>query len=69
MQATIFELQKLVFSDVRINYQFLISEQKRNKKISKSNALFRTLTEKGLDRLTAAKVEHIICTSALSAHI
>jgi hypothetical protein len=67
MQATIFELQKLVFSDVRINYQFLISEQKRNKKIS--NALFRTLTEKGLDRLTAAKVEHIICTSALSAHI
>lgn len=29
--------------------------------------LFMSLPEKGLDRLTDAKIEHIICTSALAA--
>jgi hypothetical protein len=67
MQAAIFEPQTLVFPDVRINYQFPIAEQKRDEKISAD--LFQSLTEKGLDRLTAARVEHILCTSALSAHI
>jgi len=67
MQAVIFEPQTLVFPDVRINYQFPIAEQKRDEKISAD--LFQSLTEKGLDRLTAARIEHILCTSALSAHI
>ncbi len=33
----------------------------------KKNALFTTLTKKGLDRLTDARIEHVICTSALAA--
>lgn len=31
------------------------------------SGLFKSLTEKGLDRLTGDKIEHIICTSALAA--
>lgn len=64
MQTAIFEPQVLVFPDVRINYQFPLTEQE-NEKLD----LLRPLTEKGLDRLTTAKIEHVICTSALSAHI
>ena len=29
--------------------------------------LFTPLTEKGLDRLTDSRIEHIICTTALAA--
>jgi hypothetical protein len=65
MQTAIFEPQVLVFPDVRINFQFPIAEQKDER----LSDLLKPLTEKGLDRLTAAKIEHIICTSALSAHI
>jgi len=67
MQTTIFKPQTLVFPDVRINYQLSMAEQKRDERIFAG--LFQSLVEKGLDRLTAAKVEHILCTSALSAHI
>jgi len=65
MKTAIFEPQVLVFPDVRINYQFPIAKQREE---SLSN-LLKPLTEKGLDRLTTAKIEHVICTSALSAHI
>jgi hypothetical protein len=65
MQTITFEPQVLVFPDVRINYQFPIIEQKEEGLLD----LFKPLTEKGLDRLTTAKIEHVICTSALSAHI
>lgn len=65
MQTATFEPQILVFPDVRINYQFPVTEQKNEI----ASDLFKPLTEKGLDRLTASKIEHIICTSALSAHI
>jgi len=65
MQTAIFEPQILVFPDVRINYQFPVAEQKDEV----SSDLFKSLPEKGLDRLTSAKIEHVICTSALSAHI
>jgi len=34
--------------------------------ISKSG-LFASLIDKGLDRLTNAKIEHILCTSSLAA--
>lgn len=66
MQTTVFEPQILVFPDVRIAYQFPIKEESEDKM---AMVLFRSLPEKGLDRLTGAKVEHILCTSALSAHI
>jgi len=66
MQTTVFKPQTLVFPDVRINYQFPIAEQKKDERVF---GLFQSLTEKGLDRLTVAKVEHVLCTSALSAHI
>ncbi len=65
MQTAIFEPQVSVFPDVRINYQFPIAKQKEES----LSDLLKPLTEKGLDRLTAARVEHVICTSALSAHI
>lgn len=64
MQTAIFEPQVLVFPDVRMNYQFPVAERENEK-----SDLLRPLTEKGLDRLTTAKIEHVICTSALSAHI
>ena len=32
-------------------------------------ALSATLPENGLDRMTPAKVESVLCTSALTAHI
>jgi len=64
MQTTIFKPHVLVFPDVRINYQLPVTEQENEK-----SDLLRPLTEKGLDRLTTAKIEHVICTSALSAHI
>lgn len=67
MQTATFEPQTLVFPDIKINYQFPTAEQKRDEKISAD--LFQSLTEKGLDRLTVEKIEHILCTSALSAHI
>mgnify|MGYP001606593492 FL=1 len=66
MQTATFQPQILVFPDVRINYQVPVREQK---KAVETSTLFKSLTEKGLDRLTAAKIEHVICTSALSAHI
>jgi len=66
MQTTVFEPQTLVFPDVRINYQFPIADQEKDECVF---GIFKSLTEKGLDRLTVAKVEHILCTSALSAHI
>ena len=66
MQTATFQPQVLVFPDVRINYQVPAREQKKVEEVS---TLFKSLTEKGLDRLTAAKIEHVICTSALSAHI
>ena len=65
MQTTIFKPQVLVFPNVRMNYQFPAMKQK-NKVASD---LLKPLTKKGLDRLTSSKIEHIICTSALSAHI
>ncbi|RLF04980.1 MAG: hypothetical protein DRJ64_06150 [Thermoprotei archaeon] len=65
MQTAIFKPQILVFPDVRINYQFPAVEQKDEI----TSDLFKPLTEKGLDRLTSSKIEYIICTSALSAHI
>mgnify|MGYP000919817822 CR=1 FL=1 len=66
MQTAVFEPQTLVSPDVRISCQFpLAKEEKNEKKLD----LFRSLTDKGLDRLTATKIEHILCTSALSAHI
>jgi len=67
MRTAIFEPKTLVFPDVRINYQLPIAKQKRDKRMSAN--LFQSLTEKGLDRLTTAKVEHMLCTSAFSAHI
>lgn len=66
MQITTFQPQVLIFPDVRINYQVPIIEQKKTEGVL---TLFRSLTEKGLDRLTAPEIEHVICTSALSAHI
>lgn len=66
MQTVVSEPQILTFPDVRIAYRFPIKEDRKDKK---TVDLFRSLTEKGLNRLTEARVEHILCTSALSAHI
>lgn len=66
MSTSVVQPQVLVFTDMRINYQVLITAEPQS---PKTPSLFRTLTEKGLDRLTSSKIEQVICTSALSAHI
>lgn len=63
MQTRAFEPKVLVLPRVSLNYQLLSIQQEEEP------GFLRPLAEKGLDRLTEAKVEHIICTSALSAHI
>jgi hypothetical protein len=34
-----------------------------------ATALVTTLPERGLDRMTSKKIESVLCTSALTAHI
>ncbi len=62
METQAIEPQILVFPDIRISAHGVEGE-------GGDRDFFQSLDEKGLDRLTADKVEHIICTSALSAHI
>lgn len=71
MQTAILKPQILILSDVRINFGLIpIKDKDRDyETIQNQLTLFKTLPEKGLDRLTTAKVEQILCTSALCAHI
>lgn len=67
MQSIDFKPQVLVLPNVRINYQSFAINQEEEKEVISD--LLKPLTEKGLNCLTTAKIELVICTSALSAHI
>ena len=72
MQTTVLGSQVFTFPDGRLNYRYPINKERRERnKRGKENlsSLTKSLSEKGLDRLTLSKIEHVICTSALSAHI
>jgi len=69
MQTITLEPQILISSSVRIDFGTISLENKGLEKNRDQLNLFKSLPEKGLDCLTNAKIEHILCTSALCAHI
>lgn len=69
MQTTISKPQVPVFPNIRINFRpnpFLIKKEEKDPICS---FLFKTLPDKGLNCLMNANIEHIICTSILSASL
>lgn len=68
MIATLNSMQSIIdttlLSDVALNQKELLIVSVNSGKI---DGLFTLLTEKGMDRLTESKIEHVICTTALAA--
>ena len=67
MHTNTLERQILISSDIRINLELIslfLEKESPDAMVS-----FKTLSERGLDRLTKKRVEYIICTSALCSHI
>ena len=68
MQTTVLGPQKLTLSDFRINFGLTPILKEKSKEENKIHlSLFKTLPDKKLNCLTNAKIEHVICTSILSA--
>jgi len=66
MQITIKKQEIIMFPYIGFNYDMtpLLKEKEEAQLCS---ILSKTLAEKGLDRMTDAKIEYLICTSILSA--
>lgn len=68
MRANTLEQQMLISSDIRINLELINLNLHKKEDLDKA-IFFKTLPERGLDRLTKRRIEYIICTSALCSHI
>lgn len=68
MHTNTLEQQILISSDIRINLELINLNLYKKEDLDKA-IFFKTLPERGLDRLTKKGVEYIVCTSALCAHM